>query len=824
MRKGMLMLMCMMATYLSFGQSTKGKLTVIITNEQNKPVEGSTVELLRSKDSGLVKTAITDKNGLAELNPVLDQPFLIRASNVGFQNRYSQVFTLTAVQPELSLPSINLTPKAANELAGVTVTAKKPFIQRLNDRLIVNVESSITGAGASALDVLEQSPGVVVDQNDAISLRGRSGVIIMIDGKISPMSTTELANYLRGLPSNAIERFEIITNPSAKYDAAGNSGIIDIRLKKDQRLGTNGTYTASFGHGILPKFNTGATLNYRNKKVNLFGNYNYRYSKNLNHLIINRNFFENGVFEGADDKDNYAEFPVNSHNARIGADFFPSRKSIIGFVVNSSFTKFNRRADIHTSVTDASYRPEFTFQSVGTNNDKFDNTVANINFKHNFNDKGKELTADVDYGQFNSNSLTRTASNFYNLDGTSKREDDILDGDQTGKLKLSTAKLDFVNPLKNKAKLELGYKTSYVTSDNDALFFNVFPTFSRVDETKTNRFFYEEYNNAAYINYSKEFKKFSLQLGLRGEQTDVKTRQVKGNLRNNNSYFEPFPSAFINYKLKENHTVGLSVSRRIDRPGYNQLNPFLFQIDPGIYSTGNPQLNPQMTWSYEASYTLKNINFTLGYSHTKDPINMVLSRILDVIPTFEIEAGKDSNITVQLPVNLISSDYAGLTVTAPVRINKWWNMVNNLNVFYNHFDGNIGGAQLSNGAPAANIRTSNTFSFKKGWSAELNANLNTGGRYGYSVSKAQWGIALGAQKQVMKSKGTLRFNMTDIFWTNLPRARVTYPGRYVENWHAYRDSRVGTLSFTYRFGNNKVQAARRRTTASEEETRRAGGN
>jgi outer membrane receptor protein involved in Fe transport len=804
--------------------SPKGKVSITIINEQKAALEGATVELLRSKDSGLIKAAITDKAGLAEFEPAILQTYLVRASNVGHQVQYSQPFTLSAEQTNVVLPSLSLAAKAVNELSGVTVTAKKPFIQRLNDRLVVNVESSIVGAGASALDVLEQSPGVVVDQNDAISLRGRAGVIIMIDGKVSPMSGAELANYLRGLPSNAIERFEIITNPSSKYDAAGNSGIIDIRLKKDQRLGTNGTLNAGVGYGKLPKANAGVTFNNRSKKANLFGNYNYRYSENLNHLIINRNFYTNGVFNGADNKDNYAEFPVSSHNARLGADFFPSKKSILGFVVSSSYTDFNRDGDIKTELLDVNNKPTSTFNSVATNDDNFNNTVANVNYKYSFNTTGKELTADVDYGVFNSSSLTRTWSKFYNLDGTPKQEDKILDGDQEGKLTLQTAKVDYVNPLKGGAKFEIGAKTSYVSSDNDAKFFNVFSTGTVVDATKTNRFLYKEYNNAGYVNYSKEFKKFNIQLGLRGEQTDLETRQVKGNKRNTNSYFELFPSAYFNYKLKENQTVGVSVSRRIDRPGYNQLNPFLFQIDPGIYSTGNPELMPQMTWSYEANYTVKNLNFTFAYSHTDDVINMVLSPIKEVLPDFEIPPGESENITVQFPVNLSSSDYYGFTATLPIRVNKWWNMVNNVNAFYNHFDGKIGNAQLNEGAPAANVRTNNTFTFKKGWTAELNANLNTGGRYGYSVSEPQWGLAVGGQKTVLQGKGTVRLNVSDIFWTNLPKATVTYEGRYIENWHAYRDSRVANLSFTYRFGNNKVQAARRRTTASEEETRRAGGN
>ncbi|MGZ5192177.1 MAG: outer membrane beta-barrel protein, partial [Flavisolibacter sp.] len=518
-------------------------------------------------------------------------------------------------------------------------------------------------------------------------------------GKPTALSGADLGNYLRGLPSNVVERIDIITNPSAKYDAAGNSGIIDIRMKKDQRLGVNGTFTAGYGQGIYPKANTGATFNYRNKKVNVFGNYSYAYRENLNHLIINRNFYNNGVFIGSDDKDNHAWMPFNSHTARLGADFFPSKNTVIGFVVNSTFNNFKRNANITTTVNDAQGNPDFEFVSIGTNDDYFKNTVANINLKQKLDTAGRELTADIDFGFFKSSSLTRTASSFYNMDGTPQAEDDILDGDQNGDLKFKTGKIDYVHPIKKGAKLELGFKTSFVNTDNDAKFYNVYPTEVKVDSGKTNRFFYEEKNNAGYANFSKEYKKFNFTLGLRVEQTSINTIQVKGDKHNDNSYLKLFPSAFFNYKPKEEKTIGLSVSRRIDRPGYSQLNPFLFQIDPTIYGTGNPFLKPQMTWSYEMSYTVKSMSLTFGYSHTTDPQTVVLSRIQDVIPDFVIKPGQSENITVQIPVNLTSSDYLGLTATMPVRIKPWWNMVNNFNLFYNKFNGNLAGVALNDGAP-----------------------------------------------------------------------------------------------------------------------------
>ncbi|MCU7551670.1 TonB-dependent receptor [Chitinophagaceae bacterium LB-8] len=818
MIKGLLALLFTLLGIYASAQTT-AKVTLTVLNGQKMPLENATVELLRSKDSALVKSALTDKSGTAEFENIKAETYFARISSINYTTHYTSIFQVSGQNPVVSLPAITLVQKEAKQLQGVTVNAKKPFIQKLNDRIVVNVESSIVSAGSSALDVLERAPGLTIDQNDVIALRGRQGVIIMIDGKPSPMSGSDLANYLRGLPSNAIERIDIITNPSAKYDAKGNSGIIDIRMKKDQRMGTNGTFTAGYGQGIYPKANTGTTFNYRNKKVNVFGNYNYSYREALNHLILDRNFFNNGTFSGADKKDNYAHMPINSHTARLGADFFLNKKTILGFVVNSNFNHFERQNRNNSLVIDNQKLPSYTFQTMATNDDHFNNTVANINLKHTFDSSGKELTADIDYGSFINTSLSSTATQYFNLDGNKQQPDYILNGDQDGKLTFKTAKADYVNPLKKGTRLEAGFKTSFVSSDNDAQFFDVSSGTPINDVNKTNRFLYDENNYAAYTNFYKEYKKFNIQLGLRAEQTNVNTHQVKGDVRWDSSYLQFFPSAFFNYKLKEDQTLGVSISRRIDRPGYRDLNPFLFLIDVSTYATGSPGLLPQLTWSYELSYTLKQLNFTLGYKHTKDVQNIAIVRFKDVFPNIP----SDDNVTVQIPVNLESSDYYGLSVSAPIRISKWWNMMNNADLYYNHFNGNLAGTMLNNGTPAADIRTNNTFTFKKGWTAELNANFNSGGRYGYMVSKPQWGVTAGVQKSVLKNKGSIRFNVTDIFWTNLPKATITY-NNYIENWHAYRESRVANLSFTYRFGKNTVAAARRRTTASEEERIRAGGN
>lgn len=810
------LLLLLVSAFSVLGQTTeRGKIIGKIIDDQRKPIEGATAELLRAKDSGLVKVVISDKAGVIEFESIRFGSYIIKTTYVNYERSFSPVINLSADNNSITIADISLK-TAAKELQSVQVTGRKPFIQQMTDRIVVNVENSVVNAGSSAFDVLERSPGVLIDANDNISMRGKAGVIIMVDGKPSPMSGSDLVNYLRSLPSNAIERIELITNPSARYDAAGNAGIIDIRMKKDQRFGTNGSFTAGYGQGIYPKANAGFNLNYRNKNANFFGGYNYSYRMNLNHLMLDRNFFENGQFTGQDLKDNYTKIPLYLNSIRFGADFYPNKKTVYGFVINSNLNSFKPNNRNSSEVIGSNHQKIFTFNTQTRNDNANKNLAANFNIKHTFDSTGKELTADIDYAYFNTDNSSRVATQYHKLDGTPLQPDYILDGFQEGNLNLKTAKADYVNPLKKKAKIETGFKTSFVSADNDARFFNMSNGSSVNDENKTNHFYYDENINAAYFIFKKEHKKFNYQVGLRAENTNVKTRQVKGDIRWDSSYTQLFPSAYFNYSIKEDQRIGVSVSRRIDRPNYSQLNPFLFLIDVTTYATGNPSLLPQFTWAYEMNYTVKSINFTLGYSHTEKNQNIVIARFKEVFPNIPAE----DNVTVQIPVNLASSDYFGLTIAAPIRVSKWWNMINNANVFYNHFNGSLGATTLDKGRAVADLRTNNTFTFKKGWTAELSGNYNSGGQYGFMITRSQWGVGAGVQKTFWQGKGQLRFNVTDIFWTNLPRATITYDN-YIEIWRAYRETRVANLNFTYRFGSNKVLQARRRSTGSEEERQRA---
>lgn len=778
-------------------------LTIRITDEEQRRVDGATIELLKTTDSSLFKAGVTDSTGEYVFTDIPRENWLARVSHV------RSATVMSAVPASVQMHEITLTRLSGN-LQEVTVMAKKPFIQKLHDRLVVNVAGSIVETGSSALDILERSPGVTLNANENIILRGRSGVIVMIDGKPTNLSSSDLVAYLRGLPSSMIERIDLITNPSAKYDAAGTSGIIDIRLKKDQRLGANGTFTAGYGQGVYPKANTGVSFNYRSRKFNVYGNYNYNYRKGLNHLFVHWDFFNNGAISGGYDQDFFGRFPSNTNIARLGVDYFLSAKTTIGVLYAGNFNRFRRTNDNKTTALTAGNEADYVSLTNTYGKNVFDNGIYTLNLRHLFDSTGREFTIDADYGTYDNLALTDFTSRYFSPDGVKIRPNYVQSSDQRGLLTIRTVKSDYVHPFRKTWRLEAGIKSSYVTADNDLKFYDASSGVREVDARRTNRFIYDEYINAGYLNLRTEFKKWDVQVGLRAENTRIKGRQVVNNQQFDSSYLQFFPSTFVNYKAGGETVIGLSLSRRIFRPDYSALNPFVYFVDPSLYSTGNPSLKPEFTWSYEASYSRKGVVITAGYAHTKNIINVIVN-----------QADTNRMVSVQQILNLNSSDVYNVQAVVPFQMRKGWQVNTTSEVFYNDFKGTVSNTTLTNGGVGFSIDVNNQFMFGKGWSAELSARYRSRMRQAFMILRDQWGINAGVQKQVIKNKGTVRLNVTDIFWTNLPRASTHYVASQ-EHWHAYRETRVVNLNFTYRFGNNKVQAQRRQSAASEEERRRAG--
>ncbi len=602
--------------------NTAGKVTGSIKDGgQQKIIDAASVSLLKAKDSSLVKVAITDSAGNFVVENVKDGAYLVLATSIGHSKTYSKVFSVSSEQLNVNIGVLQLIPQDKS-LAGVTVVAKKPFIERKIDRTIVNVDAAISNAGTTALEVLEKSPGVTVDKDGNISLKGKAGVTIMLDGKPAYLSGQELTNLLRTMPSGNLDQIEIMTNPSAKYDASGTAGIINIKTKKNKQKGFNGSANTSYGQGIYARNNNSLNLNYRNGKFNLFSNFGASWDNNFQELYILRKFknssavidriFEQNAFMGRKNR---------NKNSKIGLDYYASKKTTIGFVVNGSSALHQQNGLNTTYFYDGIQSLDSVAVAKNNEQSPWKNGSINFNFRHMFDSTGKELTMDADYVKYKSDRSMGLLNKYYAYNGLQTGGDNLV-GDLPTGVNIYTFKMDYTHPLKKGIKLETGIKAGYVNTDNTAGYFNVIGGVKNVDYTKTNRFQYKENINAAYINLSKEIKKWGLQGGLRVENTNNSGHQFgnpqKGDSSFKNSYTGLFPNVFVSYKANDKNQLTFSYGRRIRRPDYEDLNPFLFFIDNYTYEQGNPFLQPSIANTLEASHTYKDfLTTSVNYTHTK---------------------------------------------------------------------------------------------------------------------------------------------------------------------------------------------------------------
>ncbi|MBC5773024.1 TonB-dependent receptor [Pontibacter sp. KCTC 32443] len=814
MKKLLLPLLLLMFTNLSAQQaSIKG----LLLDNEKKPVGYANVLLLRSADSSLVKGMLSEESGAFLFEGLPAGKYKVAASMVGYAKAMSKEITLTESSGAVQLENLVLQQNSTN-LKEVVVEGQRPLIEQHMDKTVMNVENSITAAGNTALEVLEKAPGVTVDQNDNISMRGRGNVIVMIDGKQVPMSGSELANVLRGMSASSVDKIELITNPSSKYDAAGNSGIIDIKLKRDKSLGTNGTLSSSFGYGEKFKTNQSLQLNHRSKKFNVFGNYNFVNRDDFTNLNINRTFYdEQKNFTGNYDQRNRFDFNFNTHNVRVGADYYVTPKTIVGVVASGYLTDIDRTNYNRAAGLNSQGEIDSTFITSAIAGHDRSNQGINFNFKHTIDSTGRELSGDLDYIAYQNSDEQDFTTKTYLPSGELKKAPELLYGTLDGKLTIQSAKLDYTQPLKSiNGKLDAGFKSSLVSADNNLEFYdrsnggNVFET------DKSNHFLYDENINAAYLNTSKKWEKMSLQVGLRLENTISKGEQLadvvdEDEREFDRNYTQLFPSAFLGYTLSKKHDFGLSLSRRINRPSYNQLNPFKNYLDPSTYSSGNPYLKPETSYSFEFTHTFdQRIVTKLSYSHTSDVMVQVLQP--------EVPGSK---IVEQTFENLAQNDYYAMSVTLPFSVGNWFNSVNNGTLYYSLYRGDLANTNLHNGQPSFNINSNNTINLSKGWSAELIGVFRGAEAYGFMDVDPIWFMSAGVQKQFWDKKASLKLNVSDIFFTNKTYG-YTATSDYSENFYQKRDSRVATLSFNYRFGKSQAAPARRRTGGAEEEKNRAG--
>lgn len=801
------LLQCMITRVTAQTKSaiTEIKGRVLDENKNTFPYAGIT--LLNAQDSTLIKGTLSADNGNYTLPVIKHGAYLISISVVGYKKVTKGPYQINGDKMVYELPDIQLE-QDSKLLKGVEIVSRKPLIERQIDKTVINVENSALATGNTALEILQKAPGVSVDKDGKISLRGKQGVNVMMDGKPSYLSAEQLANLLRSTEGSAIQSIELITNPSAKYDASGNSGIINIKFKKNRNYGTNGSVYAGVGMGKYYKANTGISLNHREKKFNVFGNFDYGRNERFNSTDIMRVNNTSSKTTYFDQTSTNKRYRYNS-NYKAGIDYFINSNHTLGFNFNGYNSHGNSLANVKTLIGDKPQKTDSSVVASNPNDYKYTGSSYNLNYKGVLDTLGQEISFDADYSNYEGLDNAKLSNKYLDAEGQQYKPDYIFRNITPNKTKILAAKTDYTYPINPRLKLEAGIKTSIVKTNNSYVFENFENDSWKNDPKRSNQFLYDENINAAYLNLNKKFKGTSIQLGLRAEQTNSEGNSVTEQKITKRHYLDLFPSVFLNQELAKDHEIGFSYSRRIDRPDYESLNPFTSYLDLYTYRYGNPFLKPQYTNAFELSYSRKKtLNISLAYSRTTDVMTNVL--LTDT-------AKKTIFISNQ---NLATQDSYNLNISYPIQFYKWWNSSNTLTTYYTKFKTpNLMGNPYESGKLAFNLNSTQTLSIDPNTSIEISGYYQSKQVAGTLLISSQSNIDLGVKKTLFNKKMDLKFAANDIFKLQNNKIRSALPGQdYVirEKW----ESQVFRLTCTYRFGSSDIKSNTKRAGSSDSETKR----
>lgn len=782
------------------------KITGKITGVDGKALDGATIYLKKKADSVLVKTELADASGSFTFENQKSGDYTVTVTMIGYDAYKSAAFLLNS---NLDMPAIILK-QNGTVLKEVTVSSQKPLIEHKIDRTVVNVDALISNAGSTALDVLEKAPGVLVDDNGAISLKGK-GVKIFIDDKPTYLEGAQLESYLRSLTSSTIDQIELMSNPPAKYDAAGNGGIINIRTKRSKVRGFNGGLNLSYSQGIYGRTNNSFNFNYRNNRINVNGNLSYNTNSSFNDLDINRHFLNpDGSVSSNFLQNSFIRRTAHAYSAKIAADYYASDKTTFGIGFNGLINPNDRTTIATSKVYDAQNMLDSTIIAHNKDHFLFKNGGVNLNYRHQYDKNGKELTADADYIKYD-NTRQQSFDNKAYLPNGAMADGDLLTGSLPASINIFAVKTDYAHPVGNAVKLAAGLKSSYIKTDNIADYFYTVNNITTPDYTKTNHFIYKEQINAAYLNANKDFKRLSIQVGLRFENTTSDGHQL-GNIQKTDSIFKRnyngiFPTLFMQYKLDTagKRQISLNYGRRIDRPDYQDLNPFLSPIDKFTYYTGNPFLKPSYTQNVALTYSWNNISIEYNYSKSKDDVN----------ETIEIVNG----IYYSRPGNLGSTVQNTITVDAAFEPAKWFNFhlfayVQNVHVVSNFYTG-----LLNTQGTFYFIRPITEFKLGKDWTAQVD------GGYQSKITSGQFlvgskGRVNSALSKKLSPSTSIKLVVNDIFHSFVNSGDINNLANTRANYRNIGDTRFAVLSFNYRFGKAIAGQRKHNENASESEQNR----
>lgn len=802
---------------ISFSQlyaqgQVKRSIHITVLNEQKNVLEGSTVYVL-NKDSVIIQSGAANAAGTIEFNQLTAGKYLVLASLTGYSNKYTSFIDLK--KNNLFSDTIILKAKS-NSLEQVTVVSKKPFIQFLLDKTVINPEANITNAGATVMDILEKSPGITVGKDGSIIMKGKPAVMVLIDGRPTQLSGAELQAYLSGMSASQIDVVELIENPGAKYDASGNAGIINIKTKTNRQKGFNGSMNLSVGQGFYSKTGNSINLNYRNGKINWFLNYGIRAAYEMQDLYTLRKYFnqkqEDSVLL---EQPNFNKSSLLGNNIKTGFDFFLNKQTTLGLVFTGGI--FDKDTKSHSKIDwmNPNYQVDSSINTLGENNLHIQRAGLNVNAKHKINERS-ELAVDLDYVRFDNNvdqnyqtQLVAASSNVI-----------ATKGNIPSRLNIVTAKLDYSTRFK-KIVLESGLKTAISKTDNLADYYLYDNNNWQADLSRSNHFLYNEKITAVYANADAEHGKWHWQAGLRYELTTYDAHQLGNTVVKDSTfkrnYSNLFPSAFVSYQADSNNIFTIRLGRRIDRPPYQQLNPFITTLNKYTYEAGNPFINSQYTWNFTLAHSYKQLLTTeFSYSYLKDYFSQIF--IID-----SNSSNVNKNIIIYTRGNVGSFQNFGITETFQKPITNWWNLTA-VAVFNYKIIKGVVWAPLQAEVAQLNISLNNQFKLKNGWGFEVSGYYQTKSQIDLQEWLTPQGeLDLGISKQVMKNKGSLKLSVRDITYFQNYSGYSTFQNAH-EPFTVKWDSRVVRLSFSWRFGKAMKAITRSEGGAVEEIGRAGNGN
>lgn len=778
----------------------------VIQNTNNEVINSATLFLKDGKTGQIVNQIASSVNGTFSF-AASSGNYVISVSYLGVLSYQSDLIRLSG-NTDLGIIKIKTTENSLKEVV-IQSSANKPMIKIEGRKMIYNVQNSITAQGSNALEALKKTPGVIVNQDNTITLNGASGALVMINGRQTYLQSEELAQLLKSMASSDLKSIEVIRNPSSEYDASGTGGIINLVLKKSIAEGFNGSINNGIAYGSTLKQNTNLSLNYRKDKVNLFANYNH----NFGHYVMD---YDN-------DRTTNGKIYLNSNHdidkrhsigSTLGADYAIDTTKTIGVVLNSNFSAGGGLITPTTNIYDQSSGQLIqTLRSQSSYPEQKANRYnANLNYRY----KGSNQTSldiDADYGIFDASTQNLSTNTFYSPDGQFQSANNFLVANSRN-IKLYAVKADYSFPVA-KGKMSAGGKFSNVNADNVFDQYDVNGSVHVIDINLSNTFRYREQISAGYLKYETPLNdELSLDAGVRVEHThsegNLEPREGSSQLPTSvvRNYLNLFPTAAITYKTKQSGTYNLSFSRRIDRPAYNNLNPFSYPVDELSYWKGNPFLQPQYANILALQYSYKSTTIAVGYTHTSD----LASTITEVF---------DNNKINMVPRNIGAQSNLNLTVTQQVKVTNWWDM--SLTGIGYRLENKVGVLEYGNysfSRFAGTINVQQNFKLPGHITAEVTGVINSDNIKGlntYVKSNSQ--IDLGLQKSLMKEKATLMLAVTDLLWTNKIDTDTQLNNLLLHT--TYRgESRQIRLNFTYRFGNNKIKAQESRESGLQNESQR----